>query len=52
VNGQDQEFGTARLTDFVARHDCNIFQLMEDIVDFSGNSGLKDDTTVVLLQST
>lgn len=52
LNREDQEFGSARLAEFVARHDCNITQLMEAIKEFSGNCTQKDDATVVLLRST
>jgi sigma-B regulation protein RsbU (phosphoserine phosphatase) len=51
LNCEDQQFGSARLTEFVAGHDCSVFQLMEAIRQFSGECGQKDDATVVLLQS-
>ena len=51
LNREDQEFGSARLTDFVAAHDCNAFQLMEDIKSFRGPCSRKDDATVILLRS-
>ena len=52
LNHEDQEFGSARLKEFVARHDCNVSQLMEAIKEFRGNCAQKDDATVVLLRST
>ena len=51
LNREDQEFGSARLTEFVARHDCSAFQLMQAIRDFRGKCAPKDDATVVLLRS-
>ena len=51
LNCEDQEFGGARLQDFVAAHDCSVPQLMQAVHDFGGESGLKDDATVILLRS-
>jgi len=48
---EDQEFGSARLHDFMAAHDCSVSQLMAAIQQFSGKCGLKDDATVILLRS-
>jgi len=47
----DQEFGSARLADFMASHDCSAARLMEAIRDFGGQCGQKDDATVILLRS-
>ncbi len=51
LNCQDEEFGSARLYDFIAANDCSISQLMEAIHQFGGECGLKDDATVILLRS-
>jgi sigma-B regulation protein RsbU (phosphoserine phosphatase) len=51
VNHDDQEFGSTHLTEFVANHDCSVFQLMQAINEFRGNGTQKDDATVVLLRS-
>lgn len=47
----DREFGAARISEFVARLDCNVVQLMEAIREFGGDCGLRDDATVMLLRS-
>jgi phosphoserine phosphatase RsbU/P len=51
LNREDQEFGCERLTEFVARHDCSVAELMEAIAEFRGECAQKDDATVVLLRS-
>jgi len=51
LNRDNQEFGTSRLTDFVASHDCNVELLMSSIRDFSGARGQSDDATLILLRS-
>jgi sigma-B regulation protein RsbU (phosphoserine phosphatase) len=51
LNCENQEFGSARLQDFVATHDCSVPQLMQTIRRFGGERGLKDDATVILLRS-
>jgi sigma-B regulation protein RsbU (phosphoserine phosphatase) len=51
LNHEDQEFGSARLHDFLAAHDCSVSQLMEAIHQFGGKCGLNDDATVILLRS-
>jgi sigma-B regulation protein RsbU (phosphoserine phosphatase) len=51
LNHEDQEFGSERLTEFVARHDCSVIRLMEAVEEFSGACARKDDATVVLLRS-
>ncbi len=51
LNREDQEFGSARLAQFVATHDCSLSQLMEAIKDFRGACAQKDDATVILLRS-
>jgi sigma-B regulation protein RsbU (phosphoserine phosphatase) len=51
LNCEDQEFGSARLYEFMAAHDCSVSQLMKSIQEFSGECGQKDDATVILLRS-
>ena len=51
LNCEDQEFGSARLRDFIATHDCSLPRLMEKIRRFGGECGLNDDATVILLRS-
>ncbi len=51
LNREDQEFGSARLTEFVATHDCSVSQLMQAIQEFRGQSAQEDDATVILLRS-
>jgi sigma-B regulation protein RsbU (phosphoserine phosphatase) len=51
LNCEDQEFGSARLHDFIAAHDCSVSQLLEAIHQFGGECGLNDDATVILLRS-
>jgi len=51
LNREDQEFGSARLTQFVATHGRSLSQLMEAIKDFRGACVQKDDATVILLRS-
>jgi sigma-B regulation protein RsbU (phosphoserine phosphatase) len=51
LNGEDQEFGSARLQDFTASHDCSVSQLMQAIRQFGGERGLHDDATAILLRS-
>jgi sigma-B regulation protein RsbU (phosphoserine phosphatase) len=51
MNGEDQEFGSARLAEFVATHDCSVSRLMESINEFRGRCAQKDDATVILLRS-
>jgi sigma-B regulation protein RsbU (phosphoserine phosphatase) len=51
LNREDQEFGSARLMDFVATHDCSVSRLMEAIKQFRGKCAQKDDATVILLRS-
>jgi phosphoserine phosphatase RsbU/P len=51
LNREDQEFGCARLTEFVATHDCSVSRLMEAVRDFRGKCSQKDDATVILLRS-
>jgi len=51
LNCEEQEFGSERLTEFVAKHDCSVSRLMEAIKEFHGNCPQKDDATVVLLRS-
>ena len=51
LNRDEEEFGSARLRDFLARHDCSARHLIETIKDFRGACALEDDATVVLLRS-
>ena len=51
LNREDQEFGSARLTEFVAKHDCSISRLTEAIQQFRGQCRQKDDATLILLRS-
>ncbi len=51
LNREDQEFGSQRLAQFVARHDGSVTELMEAIAEFRGGCRQKDDATVVLLRS-
>jgi phosphoserine phosphatase RsbU/P len=51
LNCENQEFGSVRLQDFVAAHDCNLPQLMQAVRQFGGEGGFKDDATVILLRS-
>jgi sigma-B regulation protein RsbU (phosphoserine phosphatase) len=51
LNREDQEFGRARLTKFVATHDCSVSRLMAAIKEFRGKCAQKDDATVILLRS-
>ena len=51
LNHDNQEFGSARLQEFVASHDCSISGLMNAIREFRGKCAQKDDATVILLRS-
>jgi len=51
LNREDQEFGSARLTQFVATYDSSLSRLMEAIKDFRGACAQEDDSTVILLRS-
>jgi sigma-B regulation protein RsbU (phosphoserine phosphatase) len=51
LDREDQEFGRARLAEFVATHDCSVSRLMEAIKEFRGKCAQKDDATVILLRS-
>jgi phosphoserine phosphatase RsbU/P len=51
MNREDEEFGSERLTEFVAAHDCSATRLMEAIHEFRGQCVQKDDATVILLRS-
>jgi len=50
INDDEQEFGSTRLNEFVAAHDCSPSLLLDAIRDFSGRSP-QDDATVILLRS-
>jgi len=51
LNRQEQEFGCARLMEFVGTHDCSVSRLIEAIRDFRGGRPQADDATVILLRS-
>ena len=51
LNRDDQEFGSDRLTEFLAAHNCSLSRLMEIVRQFSGTSVQRDDATVLLLRS-
>ena len=51
LNREDQEFGSGRLTEFVATHDCSLSRLMEAVKEFRGKCAQEDDATVILLRS-
>src|SRR5437764_15092663 len=51
LNSEDQEFGSARLHDFIEEHDCSVSHVMEAIDQFGGECRLSDDATVILLRS-
>ena len=51
LNREDEEFGSGRLTEFVATHDCSVLRLMDAVKDFRGKCAQKDDATVILLRS-
>jgi sigma-B regulation protein RsbU (phosphoserine phosphatase) len=51
LNREDQEFGSTRLEEFMATHDCSVSKLMEAVQQFGGKRGLQDDATVILLRS-
>jgi sigma-B regulation protein RsbU (phosphoserine phosphatase) len=51
LNGEEQEFGCARLEQFVATHDCDVECLMGLIREFRGERPQFDDATVILLRS-
>jgi len=50
VNREDQEFGSSRLAEFVASHDCSASRLMDAIRAFQGQGVQNDDATVILLR--
>jgi sigma-B regulation protein RsbU (phosphoserine phosphatase) len=51
LNRDEQEFGSERLAEFLAQHDCSVDQLMQATKEFRGSCAQKDDATVVLLRS-
>lgn len=51
MNREEQEFGSTRVAEFVASHDCSASRLMEAIRDFRGQCAQKDDATIILLRS-
>ena len=51
LNRKEEEFGHARLAEFVATHDCSVPRLMQAVQDFQGKCALADDATVILLRS-
>jgi sigma-B regulation protein RsbU (phosphoserine phosphatase) len=52
LNREGQEFGSTRLEEVLATHVCSVPGLMEEVRRFGGETGLKDDATVILLRST
>jgi sigma-B regulation protein RsbU (phosphoserine phosphatase) len=51
LNRDKQEFGSCRLAEFIASHDCSASLLMSQIREFSTGGGLGDDATLLLLRS-
>ncbi len=51
VNRDNQEFGSARLAEFVATLDGSVSRLMEAIREFRDQCAQKDDATAILLRS-
>jgi sigma-B regulation protein RsbU (phosphoserine phosphatase) len=51
LNRHDEEFGSTRLTEFVATHDCSISQIMKAMQEFRCENDQKDDATAILLRS-
>ncbi len=51
LNREDEEFGAARLVEFVGTHDCSVPKLIEAIREFRGGRAQGDDATVILLRS-
>jgi sigma-B regulation protein RsbU (phosphoserine phosphatase) len=51
LNPDNQEFGTCRLAEFVASHNCSASLLMKQIREFSAGRGQTDDATLILLRS-
>jgi serine phosphatase RsbU (regulator of sigma subunit) len=51
LDQDNQEFGSCRLADFVATHDCSAKLLLEQVRNFSAGGGLTDDATLILLRS-
>jgi sigma-B regulation protein RsbU (phosphoserine phosphatase) len=51
MSPDEQEFGSARLAEFVADHQCSVADLMRRVRDFQGQARQHDDATVILLRS-
>ena len=51
LNREEQEFGCARLEQFIGNHDCDVECLMGLIREFRGDRPQTDDATVILLRS-
>lgn len=51
LNHDDQEFGSCRLAEFVASHDCSASLLLKQIHEFSGDRSPNDDATLILLRN-
>ena len=51
LNRDNEEFGSCRVAEFVANHDCSASNLLQDIREFSGDRGPSDDATLILLRS-
>lgn len=51
ANGpNDEEYGTARLAEFVQRQDACPETLLEEVRKFANGAGLRDDATVIMLR--
>lgn len=44
-------FGSSRLAEFVANHDCSVSRLMEAIKESRGQWSQRDDATALLLRT-
>jgi len=51
LNRDNEEFGSCRVAEFVANHDCSASNLLQNIREFSGDRGPSDDATLILLRS-
>lgn len=51
LNREDEDFGSCRLSQFLASHDCSVTQLMEATKEFRGERTQSDDASAILLRS-
>lgn len=51
INRKQEEFGSARLAEFVASHECSVEGILGALAEFRGNSPQADDATLILLRS-